>query len=451
MDKVIRLKKGLDIPLQGEAEKKVTDAPEPETFALKPPDFHGLTPKLTVHEGDEVKAGSPLFFDKYRPDILFCSPVSGKVKTVFRGERRRILEVIVEPDGRREQMAFRQGDPLAMTREEVVENLLKSGAWPFIRQRPFDLVADPHDIPKSVFISLFDTAPLAPDYAFILKGEEKTFQTGLNALSRLTEGKIRLGVHPERSDRAFVEALENVEVHYFQGPHPAGNVGVQIHHVDPVNKGEVVWVVHPQDVLIIGRLFSEGVFDARRTVALAGSEVKEPQYYRTMVGASIAPLVKENVAGQNVRYISGNVLTGTRVLRSGYLGFYDSLVTVIPEGNHSEFMGWLRPGFGKFSFSRTFFSWLAPRSKKYIMDTNLHGGHRALVFTGLYEKVMPMDILVMQLLKAMIIGDIDLMENLGIYEVVEEDLALCEFVDPSKTEMQTILRKAIEQLIKELG
>jgi Na+-transporting NADH:ubiquinone oxidoreductase subunit A len=239
-------------------------------------------------------------------------------------------------------------------------------------------------------------------------------------------------------------------VHWFKGPHPAGNVGVQIHHVDPVNKGEVVWVVNPQDVLIIGRLFEKGEYDPQRIVALAGSEVKTPQYYKTMVGASIVPMVGDNVKDGTLRYISGNVLTGTKISKKGYLGFYDSLVTVIPEGNHAEFFGWLLPGFGKFSFSRTFFSWLTP-NRKYRLDTNLHGGHRALVFSGLYERMVPMDILVMQLLKAMIIEDIDLMENLGIYEVVEEDIALCEVIDPSKTEMQAILRKAIDALIKELG
>ncbi len=450
MDKVIKLKRGLDIRLQGEAEKKIGRASEPGSFALKPPDLHALVPKLAVHEGDEVKAGSPLFFDKYRPDILFTSPVSGQVKTIFRGERRRILEVVVTPDGKEDHLTFRKGDPLSMKREEILEELLKSGVWPFIRQRPFDHVADPEDTPKAVFISLFDTSPLAPDYAFILKGQEKVFQTGINALSMLSGGKVHLGVHPERSDSAFVSALQNVETHYFKGPHPAGNVGVQIHHTDPINKGEVVWVVNPQDVLIIGRLFEEGVYDPHRIVALAGSEVKEPQYYRTRVGASIAPLVEDNVKEGDLRFISGNVLTGTKIVRTGYLGFYDSLVTVIPEGHYSEFFGWLMPGFGKFSFSRSFFSWLTPK-KKYRLDTNLHGGHRALVFSGLYERVMPMDILVMQLLKATIIGDIDQMENLGIYEVVEEDIALCEVIDPSKTEMQSILRNGINVLIKELG
>jgi Na+-transporting NADH:ubiquinone oxidoreductase subunit A len=451
MDKVIKLKRGLDIRLQGEAENRVVQASEPDSYALKPPDFHRLIPKLSVHEGDEVKVGSPLFFDKYRPDILFTSPVSGRVKTVFRGERRRILEVIVTPDGRQEKLAFRQGDPLSMKREEIVENLLKSGVWPFIRQRPFDLVADPKDTPKAVFISLFDTSPLAPDYSLILKEQEKTFQTGVHALSMLTDGKVHLGAHPGRSDQRFISALQNVEVHWFKGPHPAGNVGVQIHHIDPVNKGEVVWVVNPQDVLIIGRLFEKGEYDPQRIVALAGSEVKTPQYYQTSVGASVAPLLKENITEEGqVRCISGNVLTGTKIAKSGYLGFYDSLLTVIPEGNYSEFFGWLLPGFKKFSFSRTFFTWLTPK-RKYRLDTNLHGGHRALVFSGLYERVLPMDILVMQLLKAMIIEDIDLMENLGIYEVVEEDLALCEFIDPSKTEIQSILRNAIDVLIKELG
>ncbi len=450
MNKVIKLKKGLDIRMQGEAEKALVPVPEPGLFAVKPIDFQGLTPKLSVRPGDEVKAGSPLFFDKYRPDILFTSPVSGRVKNILRGERRKILEVIIEPDGKQEYMEFKKGDPLQMNKEDIIATLLKSGVWPFIRQRPFDFVADPSETPKSVFISLFDTAPLAPDYSFILKGKEKIFQTGINVLSQLTTGKVHLGIHPQKTDSSFTGALQNVEVHAFSGPHPAGNVGVHIHHIDPVYKGDRVWVVNPQDVLTIGRLFDEGRFDASRVVALAGSEVKKTGYYETMMGASVENMVKGNVQDGSLRYISGNVLTGKKIDPDGYIGFYDSLVTVIPEGNYYELFGWLLPGLGKFSFSRTFFSWMRPR-KKYRLDTNLHGGHRPFIVTGFYEKVMPMDILVMQLLKAILTEDIDLMENLGLYEVVEEDIALCEYIDPSKTEMQGILRNGINSLIKELG
>ncbi|MCD6200799.1 MAG: Na(+)-translocating NADH-quinone reductase subunit A [Bacteroidales bacterium] len=450
MNRVIKLRKGLDIRIQGVAEKNPVSAPPSETYALKPIDFHGLTPKLMVRPDDMVQAGSPLFFDKYRPDILFTSPVSGRVKAVLRGERRKILEVVVEVDGKQNFLEYRKGDPLQMKRAEIVETLLKSGVWPFIRQRPFDFVANPADTPKAVFISLFDTSPLAPDYSVILQGKEKTFQTGINVLKQLTDGKVHLGVHPEKSDRNFVNALINTEIHPFSGPHPAGNVGVHIHYIDPLNKGELVWVVNPQDVLIIGRLFEEGRFDARRVVVLAGSEVKKTGYFETMMGASVEPMVKDNVKEGALRYISGNVLTGKKMGPSGYIGFYDSLISVIPEGNYFELLGWALPGFDKFSFSRTFFSWLRP-GKTYRLDTNLHGGHRPFVLTGEYEKVMPMDILVMQLFKAILTDDIDMMENLGLYEVVEEDIALCEFIDPSKTEMQRILRDGINTLVKELG
>jgi len=449
-NKVIKLKKGLDIRLRGEAEKILVQAPVPKLYAIKPYDIQGLTPKLSVKPGYEVKIGSPLFFDKYRPEILFTSPVSGRVKAIYRGERRRILEVVIIPDGKDEYLPFKKGYPLRMNREDIVDILLKSGVWPLIRQRPFDFVANPSDTPKAVFISLFDSSPLAPDYAFILKNQGKVFQTGLNALSILSGGKVHLGIHAEKSDKDFVIRLKNVEVHAFTGPHPAGNVGVQIHHIDPVNKGEVAWVVNPQDVLIIGRLFQEGKYDPQRIVALAGSEVKHPQYYETKMGASVTTMVKDNVTEGTLRFISGNVLTGKKIDSEGYLGFYDSLVTVIPEGNHYEFLGWALPGLNKFSFSRTFFSWLT-RRRTYRLDTNMNGGRRAFVLTGTYEKVLPMDIYLLQLMKAILIEDIDLMENLGIYEVVEEDIALCEFIDTSKTEMQSVLRKGINTLIKELG
>lgn len=451
MSKVIKLRRGLDIKLKGVAEKTLKTAPAAEMYAIKPVDFQDLTPKLAAKPGDTVKAGSPLFFDKYHPDILFTSPVSGTVKAVVRGERRKILEVEVEPDGKNESISFKKGDPKNMTADEIRDALLKSGVWPFIRKRPFDHVALPDETPKAVFISLFDTAPLAPDYAFILKEKVALFQTGIDALSVLTGGKpVHIGYHPEKSDSGFVNALTGVSTHAFSGPHPAGNVGVQIHHIDPINKGEVVWVVNPQDVLVIGRLFTEGIYNPERIIALAGSELKEPAYFVTKAGASVKKILEGNLTGTNNRYISGNVLTGKKISREGYIGFYDSLVSVIPEGNHFEFLGWAMPGFRKFSFSRTFFSWLTP-NREYRLDTNLNGGHRAFVLTGQYEKVLPMDILPMQLMKAIIVEDIDLMENLGIYEVVEEDIALCEFIDVSKTEMQSILREGFRALIKELG
>jgi len=369
---------------------------------------------------------------------------------VNRGERRRIMEVVIESDNKNEAVTFQKGDPKTMTREEVVNNLLKSGVWPFIRQRPFNIIADPDDDPRAIFISGFDSAPLAPDLDFILNGEAASFQTGVNVLSQLTSGKIHIGVNAVFATAEVFDKTEGVELHKFRGPHPAGNVGVQINHIDPVKKGEQVWTINAQDVIVIGKLFEKGVFNPTRLVALTGSEVINPRYYRTRLGASVKPLFKDNVKEGNNRYISGNVLTGSKISNEGFIGFYDSQVTVIPEGDSYEFLGWALPGLKKFSGSRTFFSFLLP-NKRYTLHTNLQGGRRAFVLTGQYEKVLPMDIYPMQLLKAILVEDIDLMENLGIYEVAEEDFALCEYVCTSKTEVQSILRSGFELMLKELG
>ena len=452
MPKVIRIKKGLDIKLKGKPEKIIIQADPSEFYAVKPPDFPGLSPlpKLSVIIGSEGTTGSPLFYDKNKPDILFTSPVSGKVVAVNRGERRRILEVVIESDKKNEAVTFQKGDPKTMNRETIVNNLLKSGVWPFIRQRPFHIIADPDDDPRAIFISGFDSAPLAPDLDFILNGEEASFQTGIDVLSQLTSGKIHIGVNAVFATADVFSKTEGVELHKFRGPHPAGNVGVQINHVDPVKKGEQVWTVNAQDVIVIGKLFEKGVFNPTRLVALTGSEVIKPRYYRTKLGASVKPLLKDNVKEGNNRYISGNVLTGSKISKEGFIGFYDSQVTVIPEGDFYEFLGWALPGLKKFSASRTFFSFLTPNNR-YTLHTNLQGGRRAFVLTGQYEKVLPMDIYPMQLLKAILVEDIDLMENLGIYEVAEEDFALCEYVCTSKTEVQSILRSGFELMQKELG
>jgi Na+-transporting NADH:ubiquinone oxidoreductase subunit A len=313
------------------------------------------------------------------------------------------------------------------------------------------VVANPNDQPKSVFISCFDTAPLAPDYNFVLANSSaEHFRRGLTAVSKLTKGKVNLTLkHGEEANKVF-EGIGGVEISHFSGPHPAGNVGIQIHHLDPVNKGEAVWYVNFQDVIAIGRLFAEGIYRPERLVALTGSEVVEPRYHKMLSGGAIAPMLEGNVKEGGLRYISGNVLTGTKIERNGYLGFYDSQVTVIPEGNYFEMFGWALPGIGKLSFSRTFLSSLFPK-KTYKPDTNFHGGERAFVVTGLYEKVFPMDIYPMQLLKAIIAQDIDMMENLGIYEVAEEDFALCEFVCPSKIEIQSIVRQGLDLIRKEMS
>lgn len=450
MPKVYKIRKGLTINLAGKAEKFFGKTNPSELYALKPGDFHGLVPKLEVKEGTTVKAGTTLFVDKNQPEVRFTSPVSGRVVSVNRGERRVILEVVVKADGANEYETFRVGDPLQMSREEIIENLLLSGLWPAIRQRPYNVVAHPMDTPKSVFVSAFDTAPLAPDYDFLVQGAEADFQTGINALSRLTAGKVHVNVTDEYPASPAFTRVQQAQTNYFRGPHPSGNVSVQIQRLDPINKGEKIWVVGPQDVITIGRLFSKGIYDASKLVALTGSEVIQPRYYKIISGASIRSLVDGNVQPTPQRFISGNPLTGTRVAHSGFLGFYDAQVTVLPEGDYYEFLGWALPGFGKYSFSRSFWSWLSP-DRSYRIDTNLHGGHRAFVLTGIYESVFPFNIYPMQLLKAILAEDVDQMERLGIYEVVEEDFALCEFVCPSKTEMQVLVRKGLDLMKQEMS
>lgn len=448
MSEVIKIRRGLDINLIGEAEKKVNEATS-GNFAIKPPDFAGVFPKMFVKEGDPVKAGTPIFYDKYRDNIIFTSPVSGTVKEIYRGAKRKMLEVRIESDGKMESEDFGKEDPKGLSREKVIEKMLKSGVWPLLRQRPYSIIADPGLEPKAIFISAFDSAPLGPDMAYQIDGMEKEFQAGIDALSKLTTGKVHLGLRAGESAPIFT-AAKGVQLNYFSGPHPAGNVGIQIHHVDPINKGEVVWYLDPVSVVTVGKLFLEGKFDASRRIALTGGEVTNPQYYNVIIGCNIFPLVKDNRKSTNIRYISGNVLSGTQIDKEGYLGFYDTQLTLIPEGNYHEFLGWAMPRFDKFSYSKTFFSWLSPK-KKYNLDTNLNGGHRAFVLTGEYEKVFPMDIYPMQLLKAIMVRDIDLMENLGIYEVDEEDFALCEFIDASKTEMQAIVREGLDFLRKEMS
>jgi Na+-transporting NADH:ubiquinone oxidoreductase subunit A len=449
MSELIKIKRGLDVRLQGKAEPVFGQAELPGLYAMKPTDFHGLVPKMAAKVGDTVKAGTVLFYDKYRPEVKFVSPVSGELTAINRGERRRILEVVVKSDGQDQKEDFGALDVKNASREELIDKLLVAGLWPSIRQRPYDVIANPGDTPKAFFISGFDTAPLAPDYDFILSGQEKLFQAGIDVLRKLSQDNVHIGVNNHAASKVY-NACKGVTLHAFEGPHPAGNVGVQIHKVDPISKGELVWVSQPQDVVTIGKLVTEGVYDASRIVVLAGSDVKKRGYFRMKVGASIANLVKDNLEQDHVRYISGNVLTGTQIEGDGYLGYYHSQVSVIPEGDYYEFLGWATPGFGKFSVSRSFFSWMCSK-KEYRLDSNMHGGERAIVVSGQYDKVLPMDILPEFLFKAIMVEDIDKMEQLGIYEVAEEDIALCEFVCTSKINLQSIVRQGIDLMIKELG
>ena len=450
MSKVIKIRKGLDIKLAGKAEKVLEKLELSSTYAVKPTDFPGLVPKLLVKPEDKVKVGSPLFFDKNRPKVLFTAPVSGTVKSINRGERRAILEVVIEPDDYQICEQFDVENFESLSRDAIKATLLESGAWPSIIQRPYAIIANPDDTPTSIFISGLDTAPLASDLDYATTGEEVALQRGVDALRKLTDGAIHITVGSDSAANSIFNKVKGVELHRISGPHPAGNVGVQIHHIAPISKGDIVWTLDPWAVIMIGRLFLKGVYDPSKVVAFVGSEVLKPRYYRMISGANIETLVTGRVSGSANRYISGNVLTGEKISSHGYLGHYHSMVTVIPEGKHFEFLGWAAPGLYKFSASKTFMSSLIPK-REYKLDTNMNGGERAFVMTGQYEQVVPMDIYPVHLIKAILAEDIDGMENLGIYEIAEEDFALCEYVCTSKIEVQSIVRKGINMMIKEMS
>ncbi len=449
MPRIIKLKRGLNINLKGKPEKKITELPLTETYALKPTDYKFITPKVQAKLGERVKAGDVLFYDKYKPEIVFTSPVSGEIVNIRRGERRRILEYIVKADEQIDYKLFPTGNASSLTREEIIDNLIKSGLWAAIIQRPYGIIADPNQAPKAVHISTFDSAPLAPDYQFIFKDDLEDFQLGVDIMAKISNAKIFLNLDGTITDNIFAN-VKNVEFSSFIGKHPIGNVGVQIHHLTPIMKGETVWTVSVQDIVFIGRLFRTGKYDLTRLIALAGSEVKNPHYYRVIAGTNVYDIIKQQVTNKNIRIISGNVLTGTKIDKKGYLGRYDNMITVIPEGNYYEFMAWAGLGLKKFSTSWTFLSWLFPK-KEWVLDTNLHGGVRPFVITGRMDKVLPMDIMPEYLLKAILANDIDRMESLGIYEIIEEDFALCEFVCVSKIEIQDIVRQGIAAMIKEMS
>lgn len=451
MSQTVKLKKGLDIRLVGEADKVVSEFVLPSSVSIKPSDFHGLTPKMVVKEGDKVSTGDVLFFNKYQEEVKIVSPVSGTVTGIIRGAKRRIMEVVVESDQEQTYKDLGTIDPSSASAEQVKEYLLANGLWMFIKERPIDMVANPNNRPKSIFVSGFDSAPLAPDYDFILHGEDKFFQAGLDALKHLTAGKVNLVLNANvPADSAFTSA-KGVEIHKISGKHPAGNVGTQIHHIDPINKGEFVWTVNPQDVMLMGRVMLTGKYDVTKMVNLTGSEANHRKYYKTLIGAQLDGVVKGNIASDNVRVVSGNPLTGDKVEPQGHLGFYHNQVTILPEGDEYKFFltkGWLGPGFDKFSNSRLFPTWILP-NKKFVLDTNTNGEERGFVVTGELEKVFPFDILPMQLVKAAITDDIDGMENLGIYEVIPEDFALCEYVCTSKINIQDKIRQALDLIQSE--
>jgi len=451
MSKTVKLRKGLDISLIGTANKIKSELVMPKTVSVKPSDFHGMTPKMVVKEGDSVKAGSTIFCDKYNEVVKCASPVSGKIEAIVRGEKRRIMEVIISADSETQYESSGAMDLSSMSNEAVKDAILASGLWLCIKQRPLDIVANPKNEAKAIFVSAFDSSPLAPDFDYVLHGKNEEFQKGLDALAKLTSGKVHLTLNGKVSaDSTFTDA-KGVEINKISGKHPAGNVGTQIHHIDPVNKGEFVWTVNAQDVALIGRYFSTGKYDVRKTIAITGSEIKNPHYIEVISGSNLSSVLEGQITSDNVRVISGNVLTGDKVAQDGHLGFYHNQVTVIPEGNQLKFVltkGWMGPGFDKFSNSRLFPTFLSSK-KQFRLDTNTNGEERAFVVTGELEKVFPFDILPMQLVKAAITDDIDGMENLGIYEVAPEDFALCEYVCTSKINIQDKIRKGLDLIGEE--
>lgn len=447
MNKTVKLRKGKDILLVGEAAKKMVQSPASKTYALKPADFKGMVPRLILREGAEVKAGTPIYSAKHDERILFCAPVSGELIEINRGARRVIQDVRILADQSVEFESFGAFDPLTTPEEEIKKKLLSSGCWPLLVQRPFGVLANPDEKPRDIFISGFDSAPLSPDYVYSLESEKEAFQAGVNVLSRLTSGKVYLGVK-KQNEGSWMNQVSGVQKYLVDGPHPAGNVGVQIHHIAPINKGDVVWTIQAADLVIIGRLALNGIYDARKTIAITGSEVIEPSYTEVISGACLADVLQGQVKDGNNRYISGNVLTGVKTDIQGYLAAQHYQITVIPEGDEPEFLGWLIPNYPRPSFSKTFPYFLSPK-KKFKVNTSMHGEHRAFVVSGEYEKLLPMDILPVHLLKAVMAKDFEAMENLGIYEVIEEDLALCEFACTSKMEVQQILRDGLDLMIQE--
>lgn len=449
MSKDIRIKKGLDIQLMGEAEKVISECPRSRTITIRPSDFHLVTPKMVVKEGAKLQAGDEIFFSKTQEEIRFVSPVAGTLKEIKRGARRVITDLVIEADYAGKSKDFGKLDTASVSAEAVKEKLLGSGLWPFIKQRPYDVIANPTQTPKAIFISGMDTAPLAADLDFALSGKEKELQAAITALSKLSDGGVCVSIG---SGGSVFAGLNDITTYTVSGPHPAGNVSTLINKVNPINKGEVAWTVQAQDLVIIGELFLTGHFNPERVIAVAGSAIKSPKYYRTIIGAEVSTFAYDaGLEGDNNRFISGNILTGKQITPEGALGFYSNVFVAIPEGDDYELFGWNKPVFDKISPSRALtFSWMQPK-KKYDLDTNTNGEHRAFVLTGNYETVFPLDMYPLQLLKACMVQDLDEMEALGMYEVAPEDFALTEFICVSKQPHQDIIRKGLDVMYKEIG
>ena len=448
MEPLYKIKKGLDIMLEGAAEQQLAACPLAGTYAVKPADFNGIVPKLAVKEGCSVKAGDPLFVDKATEKIAVVSPVSGTVKAIERGERRKLLRICIESDGKQDYKSFNAPDPEKASGEEVQALMLEAGMAAFLRQRPYDVIADPEQKPKSIFVSAFSTMPLAADFSFVAKGREGDFKTGIAALSRIAP--VYVGINPQQINSELLP-ITHAKVSVFSGPNPAGNVGVQINHIDPVNKGETVWTMGAEHVIMLGELFRTGKVNLTRRIAVAGSMITAPAYVETLIGAPMTSIIGDKIKGTgHVRIIGGNPLVGERSCMDDYLGAFCTEVCAIPEGDDvNEAFGWIMPRLNQFSTSRSYFSWLFGKSKKYDLDCRIKGGERHIIMSGEYDRVFPMDIYAGYLIKAIITGDIDRQEALGIYEVAPEDFAVAEFVDSSKLELQKIVREGLDLLRKE--
>ena len=450
MSNDIKIKNGLAINIKGASDNIVKKATFPKSISLNPNDFHLVTPKMAVKVGDHLEAGDVVFYSKDNQDVKFCSPVSGNVKDIVRGQKRKITEIIIDSDSSQKSKKFKTSKFENFKREEIIKSLLESGCWPFINQRPYSIIANPSDTPKSIFISAFNTAPIAADIQIVLDDQKNEFSTGIQVLRKLTDGNLNICV--EKNNQTFINDIKDVVIHNVSGPHPAGNVGVQIHHIDPISSGEKVWTIDPEDVAIIGRFFLTGNYNPLRTIAISGPPVKHPQYYKTIAGSKLSEIINDaGVSDGLLRYINGDVLSGRSVVKDNYLGFYNNTFSVLREGNHYNMFGWIPFINNKVpSIYKTSFSWLFP-NKKYDLDTNMNGEERAFVVTGEMERVFPMDILPMQLLKECMIGDIEKMENLGIYEVAPEDFSLIDYSSSSKIEAQHIIRKGLDLMISEVG
>lgn len=446
---LIQIKKGLDIPITGAPVQIIEEGAAPDRVALLGDDYPGMKPTMAVQVGDAVKLGQVLFTDKKTPQIRFTSPAAGRVIEINRGEKRHFISMVIERQGQEEVSftSYSAAQLESLSAETVIRQLLDSGLWTALRSRPFSGVADPDTRPHSIFITAMDSQPLAPAVEKIMEGHHPDFISGLRLLSRLTDGKLYLCRSPNSS--IPTPEIERLSVEEFSGPHPAGLAGTHIHFLDPVDRRKTVWYIGAQEVAAIGLLFTTGKLHVERVISLAGPVVKNPRLIRTRLGASLDSLTAGELQKSNNRVISGSVLSGFAAAGpTAYLGRYHQQVSALPEGGQRRLLGWAGLGRHLFSVKRVLASSLTPR-RQFAFDTALHGGHRAIVPIGSYEKVVPLDILPTFLLRALAIHDVEDAENLGCLELDEEDLALCTFVCPSKIDHGANLRRTLDLMIKE--